>query len=109
MTKIIIEIQEQLYDLWEFRSLERGERYNDDREELDYLLLLNRKAVATNFNEIEFVYPTEELRDKDYKLIRDNLSFFEGVLLIEGNMGLKEIKAALDTKLAPTTPAAEQY
>lgn len=109
MTKILIEIQEQLYDMWEFRSLERGERYNDEREELDYLLLMNRKAVAVNYQEVEFVYPTVEARDADYKKIREQLEFTESVVIIDAGMSLKDIKKIIDAKLGTTPPKDENY
>lgn len=101
-TKVLIQVQGNLYDFWEFRSLQRREAYNETTGSLDYQLILNEGSIGTNYAEVVFAYPTEELREKDYISIKQQLDYFEGVLFIDAGMPLAEIKAALQ-------PLMEQY
>lgn len=94
-TKVIIEIQGNLYDFWECRSLECDTRYNDTSNEIEYLLVMNRQAIATNYTAVEFAYPTEELREQEYKRIKEQLDEYEGVIFIEAGLSTKDLKEAI--------------
>lgn len=81
--KIIIEIQKNLYDFWECRTLEKGEpEYNDVTERLEHTLILNRQAISQNYESVIFKYESEEARDADLEKIRTALKFHEAVLFI---------------------------
>lgn len=80
--KIMIEIQGNLYDWWEVRSLERGIRYNELDEKSEYLIILNKTSLTTNVSEIVFVYETEEKRDEELANIKSKLVDSDSVLII---------------------------
>lgn len=80
--KILIEIQGNLYDLWELRSLERNERWNDKKGEMEYLLILNRRGIGTNFAEVEFTFDTQEDREIEYEIIKQKLSEFDTIMIL---------------------------
>jgi hypothetical protein len=94
-TKVIIEIQGNMYDFWECRSLERDVRYNEETEQLEYLLVMNRQAIATNYTTVEFPYPTEELRETEYKSIKEQMDEYEGVIFINGGSSVKDLKKTM--------------
>ena len=54
-----------MIDLWEFRSIQRSERYNEDKMEMEFLININRNAIATNYNDLEVIFETRELRDAE--------------------------------------------
>ena len=80
--KIMLEIKGEMFDMWEFRSIQRGERYNDLREEMDYMLLINKNAIATNYNDLEIVFQTQEEREQCLKTIRACFDEEETVVII---------------------------
>lgn len=59
-----------MIDLWEFRSIQRSERYNEDKMEMEYLININRNAIATNYNDLELVFETKQLRDAEMARIK---------------------------------------
>lgn len=80
--KIMLNVKGELFDLWDFRTIQRGERYNDIREEMDYLLLINKNAIATNYNDLEIAFDTVEERETALKAIKTTLDDSDNVLII---------------------------
>lgn len=80
--KTMVEIQGNYYDMWELRSLEKCERYNEDKEDMEYCILMNKTAIGLNFTEVYFVYPTEEERDLALKQLRSKLEDFDTIQVI---------------------------
>lgn len=80
--KKMFKIQNKLYDLWEIRSFEVDQEYNEDLEQLQYLILMNRNSISTNFPDVRFTFDTEEERDAEMKKIMDAFDESEDVLII---------------------------
>ena len=78
----MIDIQGNLYDFWEVRSVEKGIRYNDDDVKEEYLIILNKTSTSTNVNEVVFVYDTEEERDTDLANLKAKLQDHDTVVLV---------------------------
>lgn len=75
--KIMIEIQGQLFDLWNLKSLQKGEEYNDKRLKMDYVIWLNKDAMILEYKDIKFVYDTIVERDNDLLRIKQKLDEHE--------------------------------
>ena len=69
-------------DLWEFRSIQRMERYNDIKMEMEYLILINRNAIQTNFNDLEIVFPDKEKRDAEIMRIKSIMEEDEFIIIM---------------------------
>ncbi len=80
--KIMLDIKGALYDMWEFRSVERAERYNEKREAIDYLLIVNKNAIATNYNDLEIPFDTEEEREEKLKLIKQKFDESDNIVIL---------------------------
>lgn len=80
--KIMVEIQGNLYDMWEVRSIEKCERFNDEKEEMEYCILLNKTAIGLNFAEVYFTYETEEERDAALKALKIKLADYDTILIV---------------------------
>lgn len=78
----MLSIQGNLYDLWEIRSIEKNEEYNDEKEQIVYLIILNRNGLAVNFTEVKFEYDTLEERDADMLRIKSVFDDNEDILII---------------------------
>lgn len=78
----MLSIQGNLYDLWEIRSIEKKEEYSDDKEQIVYLIIMNRNGLAVNFTEVKFEYDTLEERDADLTRIKAVFEDSEDVLII---------------------------
>ena len=72
----------EMFDLWEFRSIQRGERYNEERNEMDYLILVNKNAIGTNYNDLEIVFNSREERDDEMTRIKTILEEDEDILIL---------------------------
>ena len=85
-TKIVIKIQGNLYDLWEVRSFEKHEEFSETANNgdggMEYLIVMNRVAIATNANEIVFRWATEEERNSVMERIQEAFDEFEGSVMI---------------------------
>lgn len=71
-----------LIDLWEFRSIQRADRYNEDKMDMDYLILINKNAIGTNFNDLEIVFPDKESRDAEIARIKYALEEDEDIIIM---------------------------
>ena len=69
----------EMFDLWEFRSIQRGERYSEVKGGMEYLILVNKNAIATNYNDLEVVFDNKELRDNEIARIKELLEDDENV------------------------------
>lgn len=78
----MLSIQGNLYDLWEIRSIEKNEEYSDEKEQIVYLIILNRNGLAVNFTEVKFEYDTLEERDADMLRIKAVFDDNEDILII---------------------------
>lgn len=72
----------EMFDLWEFRSIQRAERYNEDREDMDYLILVNKNAIGTNYNDLEIVFHSRDDRDAEMRRIKSILAEDEDVIIL---------------------------
>jgi len=73
LKRIFVDIQGDILDLWEFASAEGEEEYNDARGDFDYLLIINRNAVAKNVKEKIYRFPDKDERDEMLFKIKDKL------------------------------------
>lgn len=80
--KIMLEVKDGMYDLWEFRSIKKSERYNEAKEDIEYLLEINKDALATNYNDLEVVFDSKEERDSKYRAIKNIFDESENVVVI---------------------------
>jgi len=78
----MLSIKGNLYDLWEIRSIESNQEYNDLKEQIVFLIILNRNGLAVNFTEVKFEYDTIEERDADMKRIKEVFDDNEDILII---------------------------
>jgi hypothetical protein len=70
----------EMFDLWEFRSIQRGERYNEVTNQMEYLILINKNAIATNYNDLEVVYTDKDNRDAEIMRIKEILAEDENII-----------------------------
>lgn len=71
----------ELFDLWEFRSIQRGERYSEVKGEMEYLILVNKNAIGTNYNDLEIVFDDKESRDAEIIRIKEKLEENEDIII----------------------------
>lgn len=81
-TKILLKIQQQLFDIWELRSIEKHDEYDDKLEEIVYYIVLNRNSIGLNFAQVKFAYDTEEARDAELTRIELQLEEYEGCIIL---------------------------
>lgn len=72
----------EMFDLWEFRSIQRGERYNELKEEMEYLIHINKNAIATNYNDLDVAFETKEARDSEIMRIKEILAEDEFIVIL---------------------------
>lgn len=82
-TKVLLKIQQQFFDIWELRSIEKTERYGEESEELEYGIILNKTSIGTNYTQIEFYFENEEARDKELSRIEEQLETYEGIIILK--------------------------
>lgn len=80
--KIMIEIQRQLFDLWNLKSVQIDSEYNDKFSRIDYIIWLNKDAMILEYKDIKFTYSTEEARDIDLQRINDVLDEHETAMVL---------------------------
>lgn len=80
--KVLVEIQGNLFDLWNLKSLTRSKEYNDIFGRMDYNLWINKDAMILEFKDIKFTYPSESEREKDYERIKEALDNHDTVLIL---------------------------
>jgi hypothetical protein len=83
MMRTFIQIKEDRYDLDEIKSVEKRQRYCDQKEGLVYQILLNRLATVRNhipYVEIEF--DDEDERDVAVQLIYDKMDSVSNVVSV---------------------------
>lgn len=61
--RLWIDIQGSLHDLWSITDVEKGESYNHNRGEMEYSLLIMRKAMDKDLTQKIYKFHTEEERD----------------------------------------------
>lgn len=72
--KIMVEIQGQFFDLWHLVSAEKEEEWNSVLLRMEYIIVLNKTVVSSNFRDVRFHYDNKDSRDIDLALIRKTLS-----------------------------------
>jgi hypothetical protein len=82
MAKSLIDIRDNIYDVWELRSLEKGQRYNSDFEEVEHTIVMNRDAIQTNYANVVFPFDSEEERDEYLKNLKIRLGEFESIMFV---------------------------
>lgn len=85
MPKMMMDIKGEMFDLWEFRSVQRGERYNEQREDMDYLICINKNAIQTNYNDLEIPFEDKDERDRIMEEIKSQLDELDTVVFITIN------------------------
>lgn len=63
MKRLFVDIQGDIFDVWNFVSAEADQEYNDIRGDFDYLLIINKTAMSVNVKEKIYKFQTEEERD----------------------------------------------
>lgn len=81
--KIMVDIQGNKYDFWEVRSLEKFEEYNEDKESMEYGIIMNRNAIGLNYQDVKFLYDTKEQRDEAMLKIEQSLLDYDVVLIVK--------------------------
>lgn len=71
-----------MFDLWEFRSIQRAERYNDNTNEMEYLILVNKNAIGTNYNDLEIIFDSKEARDAEIMRIKEIMAEDENIIIM---------------------------
>lgn len=82
MAKTLIDICGNIYDSWELRSLEKGQRYNEDFGDVEHTIIMNRDAIQTNYTNVVFPFPSEEERDQYLKTLKVRLEEFEAIVFV---------------------------
>ena len=83
MPKNLIDIRGNFYDVWELRALEKLDEYNEDDEEMEYYIIMNREAIQTNYQSVRFKFDTEQERD-DYMLrLKEKLNDFDTIQFVQ--------------------------
>lgn len=72
----------EMFDLWEFRSIQRGERYSEVKGAMEYMILINKNAIATNYNDLEVVYDNKELRDNEIARLKELMEDDENIVIM---------------------------
>lgn len=80
--KILIEIQNGIYDLWNLKSLFPSQEYNEKFNRIDYIIWMNKDAMILEFKDIKFTYPTEQERDEDLLRIKTVLDEHETAMIL---------------------------
>lgn len=70
------------FDLWEVKSIKREERYNENTNSMEYLIIINRDAIATNFNDSEIVCNDREWRDQEMARIKQILDDDDTIIVL---------------------------
>lgn len=78
----MLDVEGALYDLWEFRSIERSERYSEEKSEMEYLLIINKNAIATNYNDLEIIFDSIEKREDALKRIKQTFDDSDNVMIM---------------------------
>lgn len=73
LKRIFVDLQNDIFDLWELSSAEAEEEYNEIRGDFDYLLILNRTALSKNLKEKIYRYTDKDERDEILFQIKDKL------------------------------------
>jgi hypothetical protein len=81
-TKVLLKIQKQLFDIWELRSIEKHDEYDDTLEDMQYFIVLNKTSIGTNYTQVKFKYPTAESRDAELARIELQLEDYEGCIIL---------------------------
>lgn len=81
--KIMVDIQGNKYDFWEVRSLGKFEEYNEDKESMEYGIIMNRNAIGLNYQDVKFLYDTKEQRDEAMLKIEQSLLDYDVVLIVK--------------------------
>jgi hypothetical protein len=68
--KNMLEVNGELYDMWEVRTIQRYQEYNTELGKFEYSIVLNRGAVTTNANDTYILFESEEARDKELEDVR---------------------------------------
>lgn len=71
-----------LIDLWEFKSVQRAERYNDEKMEMEFLIIINRNAIQTNYNDLEISFDVKEKRDQEMIRIKSAMEEDENFIIM---------------------------
>lgn len=72
----------EMFDLWEFRSIQRAQRYSEIKGEMEYLILVNKGAIATNYNDLEIVFDNKELRDMEIMRLKEIMNEDENIVIM---------------------------
>jgi hypothetical protein len=80
--KIMLDVDGEMFDLWDFRTIQRGEAYNEIEERMDYLILINKNAIATNYNDLVLKFETLEQRESKLRLIKEKFDEAENVMIL---------------------------
>src|SRR5205809_1055546 len=87
LKRIFVDLQNDIFDLWMLVSAEADEEYNDTRGDFDYLLIINKTAVARDIKEKIYRYTTKEERDEVLFQIKDKLNTNPNIYFLGENDG----------------------
>jgi hypothetical protein len=71
-----------MFDLWEFRSIQRAEQYNSVKGEMEYLILVNKNAIGTNYNDLSIIFDNKDSRDAEIMRIKEILNEDEDIIIM---------------------------
>ena len=80
--KLMIDIKHELYDLWEVRTIQRYQCYNEVMGENEYFIQLNREGKGTNAENILIPCVDEEDMENTLRDIKERLSEQDTVEII---------------------------
>jgi hypothetical protein len=78
----MLDVNGELFDMWEFRSIQKGEVYNEVRGEMDYQILINKNAAGTNYNDLILTFETIEEREEVMTEIRMKFDNSDSVVIL---------------------------
>jgi len=80
--KIMIELQDQLFDLFNLKSVQKDEEYNGRFKRMDYIIWINKDATILEYKDIKLKYASEEERDLDLARIKDTIDEHETAMVL---------------------------
>lgn len=80
--KIMLDVKGELFDMWEFRSVQRSQRYDDVKQDMVYQILINKNAIATNYNDLVLEFDTLEEREDIMTKIKQKFDDSDTVVIL---------------------------
>lgn len=73
LKRLFVDIQKDLFDIWEFTSAEAEDEYNEYRGDFDYNVVLNKTVQSKNLREKVYKFQIEEERDEVLYMLKEKL------------------------------------